>query len=196
IRYGQHYIEKNGSGVLAFINPHGYLDNPTFRGMRWNLLKTFDEIYTIDLHGNTKKRETAPDGSKDENVFDIMQGVSINLFIKTGKKKKDELGKVFHHDLYGLREFKYDYLSAYLLKDIEFKEVANVAPIYFFMNMEFKQQQSYEQGCSLDELFPVNNVGIVTSRDKFVIDETKGILINRIRDFFNLSKDNIQKRYG
>lgn len=85
LRYGQHYIEKNGEGILAFINPHGFLDNPTFRGMRWNLMKTFDKIYTIDLHGNAKKKETAPDGSSDQNVFDIMQGVSINIFVK--KKK-------------------------------------------------------------------------------------------------------------
>jgi type I restriction-modification system DNA methylase subunit len=86
LRYGQHFIEKNGSGILAFINPHGFLDNPTFRGMRWNLLKTFDKIYTIDLHGNSKKKEVCPDGSPDQNVFDIMQGVSINIFVKTGKK--------------------------------------------------------------------------------------------------------------
>jgi type I restriction-modification system DNA methylase subunit len=85
LRFGQHLIEKNGSGILAFINPHGFLDNPTFRGMRWNLLKTFDKIYTIDLHGNAKKKETAPDGSIDQNVFDIMQGVSINIFIKKQK---------------------------------------------------------------------------------------------------------------
>lgn len=196
IRYGQHYIEKNGSGVLAYINPHGYLDNPTFRGMRWNLLKTFDKIYTIDLHGNTKKRETAPDGSKDENVFDIMQGVSINLFVKTGKKKIDELGKVFHHDLYGMREFKYDFLSTYSLKDVDFEEVKNIAPNYFFINKNFEEQEFYEQGFSVNELFPVNSVGIVTSRDKFVIDEKRDILINRIKDFFNLSKDDIQRKYG
>ncbi|NLJ82620.1 MAG: N-6 DNA methylase, partial [Bacteroidales bacterium] len=101
LRYGQYFIEKNGSGVLAFINPHGFLDNPTFRGMRWNLLKTYDKIYTIDLHGNAKKKETAPDGSVDQNVFDIMQGVSINVFVKTGKKKSNELGKVYHFDLFG-----------------------------------------------------------------------------------------------
>ena len=85
IRFGSHLIEKNGEGILAFINPHGYLDNPTFRGMRWHLQKTFDKIYTIDLHGNSKKKETAPDGSADVNVFDIQQGVSINIFVK--KKK-------------------------------------------------------------------------------------------------------------
>src|SRR5210317_1900770 len=111
MRYGQHYIEKNGSGVLAFINPHGFIDNPTFRGMRWNLLKTFDKIYTIDLHGNSKKKEVSPDGTTDNNVFDIQQGVSINIFIKTGLKKENEFGQVFHADLYGTREVKYKVLS-------------------------------------------------------------------------------------
>jgi predicted helicase len=88
IRYGQHFIEKNGEGILAFINNHSFLDNPTFRGMRYNLLKTFDKIYILDLHGNAKKKETALDGSKDENVFDIQQGVSINIFVK--KRKENE----------------------------------------------------------------------------------------------------------
>ncbi|MDP3360320.1 MAG: N-6 DNA methylase [Lutibacter sp.] len=82
IRFSSYLIEKNGEGILAFINPHGYLDNPTFRGMRWHLMQTFDKIYTIDLHGNSKKKETCPDGSTDQNVFDIMQGVSINIFVK------------------------------------------------------------------------------------------------------------------
>jgi predicted helicase len=87
LRYGQHFIEKNGSGVLAFINPHGFLDNPTFRGMRWNLLKTYDKIYTIDLHGNSKKKETAPDGSADINVFDIDARCFNKYFCKNRKEK-------------------------------------------------------------------------------------------------------------
>ncbi len=88
IRFSSHLIEKNGEGILAFINPHGFLDNPTFRGMRWHLQETFDKIYTIDLHGNSKKKETAPDGSPDQNVFDIMQGVSINIFVKKKTNEK------------------------------------------------------------------------------------------------------------
>lgn len=103
IRYGQHFIERNGAGILAFVNPHGFLDNPTFRGMRWNLLKTYDKIYTIDLHGNSKKRETSPDGSVDSNVFDIMQGVSINILVKSEKHRTKQIGKVFHSDLFGTR---------------------------------------------------------------------------------------------
>ena len=88
IRFAESFVEKNGEGVVAYINNHGFLDNPTFRGMRRHLLQTFDSIYIVDLHGNSKKKETTPDGSKDENVFDIQAGVSIQFFIKTGKKKK------------------------------------------------------------------------------------------------------------
>ena len=133
LRYGQHFIEKNGSGVLAFINPHGFLDNPTFRGMRWHLLKTYDKIYTIDLHGNSKKKEIAPDGSADINVFDIQQGVSINVFVKTGKKKANDLGKILHYDLYGKRDIKYDFLNENSIQTIDFNELPNVAPMYFMV---------------------------------------------------------------
>ncbi|WP_241331644.1 type ISP restriction/modification enzyme [Chryseobacterium arthrosphaerae] len=196
IRYGQHFIEKNGSGILAFINPHGFLDNPTFRGMRWNLLKTYDKIYTIDLHGNSKKKEVSPDGSADVNVFDIMQGVSINLFIKTGKKNETELGQVFHYDLFGKREVKYDFLIENSLKKIDFKLLPNIAPNYFFVNKDFGVQEEYDKGFKVNEIFPLNNVGIVTSRDRFVIDEVKNELENRIKDFFNISKIDLQQKYN
>lgn len=162
IRYGQHFIEKNGSGVLAFINPHGFLDNPTFRGMRWHLLKTFDKIYTIDLHGNSKKKETAPDGSPDVNVFDIQQGVSINIFIKTGSKKDNELGKVFHFDLYGKREMKYNFLSEKSLKDIEFIELKPEKPFLLFIPKNNEGIIEFDKGFKLEEVFKVYNTGIVT----------------------------------
>ncbi|MFM6037723.1 MAG: N-6 DNA methylase, partial [Sphaerospermopsis kisseleviana] len=107
IRFGQWRIEKTGYGVLAFITNHGYLDNPTFRGMRQSLMKTFDEIYVLDLHGNSKKKEVCPDGSLDKNVFDIQQGVAIGIFIKYQTKEKNsqkELATVYHADLWGARE--------------------------------------------------------------------------------------------
>lgn len=184
LRYGQHFIEKNGSGILAFINPHGFLDNPTFRGMRWNLLKTYDKIYTIDLHGNSKKKETAPDGSIDQNVFDIMQGVSINIFVKTGKKKASELGRVFHYDLYGKRDLKYDYLIENSINSIEYKELPNVAPNYFFACKNFKEQAAYEKGFRLNDLFNLSNVGIVTSKDAILINSSLTDLINSVEDYY------------
>jgi predicted helicase len=105
IRYGQHFIDKNGSGVLAYISNNSFIDGITHRQMRKHLLESFDKIYILDLHGNAKKQEVCPDGTVDQNVFDIMQGVSINIFIKTGKKKKNDLGQIFHSNLQGKREF-------------------------------------------------------------------------------------------
>ncbi len=183
IRYGQHYIEKNNSGVLAFINPHGFLDNPTFRGMRWNLLRTFDKIYTIDLHGNSNKKESAPDGSVDQNVFDIQQGVSITFFIKTGEKKPDELGKVLHYDVYGKREQKYFFLEQSSLRKIEFEEVQYSQPYYFFVPRDESAREKYEEGFSVQKLFPVDVTGIVTARDSVVIDIDRNMLLQRMQKF-------------
>ena len=196
MRFGQHFIDKNGSGILAFINPHGFLDNPTFRGMRWNLLKSYDKIYTIDLHGNSKKKETAEDGSVDHNVFDIMQGVSINLLIKTGKKKEYELGEVFHYDLFGKREFKYDFLSENDLKTIIFKKLPNVSPNYFFVNKDFEAQSEYDRGFHVSTLFNLNNVGIVTARDNFTIHFTKEKLKSTIDNFLSLENEEARIRFG
>jgi len=180
IRLAQHYIEKKGEGIIGFINPHGYLDNPTFRGMRWNLLKTFDKIYTIDLHGNSKKKETCPDGSKDENVFDIMQGVSINLFVKTGKKGKDEPGKVYHKDLYGLRQQKFDVLNDARIEKIGYKEVQPKAPMYFFVPKDFELEEEYNKGFKVNELFKIYNVGVVTSNDAALVNSDANTLRNNV----------------
>lgn len=198
LRYAQHFIEKSGEGVVAFINPHGFLDNPTFRGMRWNLLKTYDKIYTIDLHGNSKKKETCPDGSPDTNVFDIQQGVSINIFVKTGKKKEDELGKVFHFDLFGKREMKYDFLNQNSLKTINYKELPNIEPNYFFIRRNFEEQNNYDLGFSINKLFTINSVGIVTARDEFTIHNTLDEIKKTIKDFleFDDEKARIQFNLG
>lgn len=190
IRLAQHYIEKQGEGIIGFINPHGYLDNPTFRGMRWNLLKTFDKIFTIDLHGNSKKKETCPDGSKDENVFDIMQGVSINLFVKTGKKKKDELGKVYHKDLYGLRQQKYDFLDGATLENIGYEEMKPMAPMYFFVPKDFGLEEEYNSGINVVDLFSSTNVGVVTANDKVLINQERNSLCINVRDCYNIEISN------
>ncbi|WP_396632873.1 type ISP restriction/modification enzyme [Maribacter sp. R86514] len=165
IRYSQHYIEKNKSGILAFINPHGFLDNPTFRGMRWNLLKTYDKIYTIDLHGNSKKKEVSPDGSVDENVFDIMQGVAVTFFVKT-ENKSNSLAEVFHYDLYGKREDKYAFLNKSSLKNIKFKHLPNVEPMYFMVEKDFSTFKDYEKGFLISDLFIKSGMGIATGNDK------------------------------
>jgi predicted helicase len=196
IRLAQDYIEKNGEGIIGFINPHGYLDNPTFRGMRWNLLKTFDKIYTIDLHGNSKKKETCPDGSKDENVFDIMQGVSINLFVKTGKKAKDELGKVYHKDLYGLRQRKYDFLDKATIENVGYKELNPKAPMYFFVPKDFELQEEYDKGFKIDELFNISSVSVVTANDSVLVDINENNLMKKINEAFGNADKSFIERYS
>ena len=197
IRLAQDYIENNGEGIIGFINPHGYLDNPTFRGMRWNLLKTFDKIYTIDLHGNSKKKETCPDGSKDENVFDIMQGVSINIFVKTGKKNKDELGKVYHKDLYGLRQNKYDFLDTATIDSVGYEEISPKAPMYFFVPKDFGLEEKYNEGFKVDELFKVCLLGPNSHRDDFAISFTYEEAVAKLSDFNNkaISDDKVVEKY-
>jgi predicted helicase len=193
IRFGQHFIDKNRTGVLAFINPHSFLDNPTFRGMRWSLLNSFDKIYTIDLHGNSTKKEVSPDGSVDQNVFDIMQGVSINLFIKTGKKKENELGEIYNYDLYGKREFKYEFLTNNSIKSVPYKKLPNVHPDYFFINKDFGLNDIYSHGFSVKELFVLNGVGICSKRDKIAFQENKNKLLETLHDFKELPEIEIKK---
>ena len=196
IRYGQHHIDRTGEGVLAYINNHSYLDNPTFRGMRWSLLQSFDVIYIIDLHGNSKKKEVAPDGSPDQNVFDIQQGVSVNLFVKTGNKKAGEPAQVFHYDLYGNRKGKYQFLWDHDLTRIGFRELDPQPPQYFFVPKDYRLQAEYDKGISLAELFPVNSVGIVTARDDFTIYHTPQELQASIAEFRSMDDETARSRFS
>ncbi|MBP7434744.1 MAG: N-6 DNA methylase, partial [Bacteroidales bacterium] len=196
IRYGQHYIEKNGSGILAFINPHGFLDNPTFRGMRWNLLKAFDKIYTLDLHGNSNRIEKSPDGSPDVNVFDIQQGVSINIFVKTGKKKVHELGDVYSADLYGKREYKYNFLIENDLTQIDYQKVQPSSPYFFFVNSDNNLFEQYEKGFNVAELIGNYTVGCVTANDGLNISFTKQEQANKIQDLLEMQEVEWRIKYS
>ena len=168
IRLGQYYVEKNGSGILAYISNNSFIDGITHRQMRRSLMDAFDDIYILDLHGNTRKQEVAPDGSKDENVFDIMQGVSINIFVKTGRKVKGELATIYHQELFGTRENKYSTLNDATLSTISWNKLSPTEPYYFFVPKDFSVQDEYERGFKVDELMIVCNSGIQTKRDDFV----------------------------
>lgn len=204
IRLGQYYVNKNEEGVLAYINNHSFLNNPTFRSMRWNLLKSFDKIYILDLHGNSKKKETCPDGSKDENVFDIQQGVSINIFVKTGKKSKNGLAKVFHCDIWGKRQAKYDYLATNTLASVSFKKIKPSAPFYFFVPIDDTWRSEYEKGFYINELMPINATGVVTMGDSFALADAPNILNERLQQFIDTTysakelndKYNLGKNYA
>ena len=137
--------------------------------MRWNLLKTFDKIYTIDLHGNAKKRETAPDGSPDVNVFDIEQGVSINFFIKTRKKRPKDLGEVQHYEVFGERESKYDYLLLNTIESTPYQTVLYQTPHFFFRPKDFKENSLYEKGFKIIDLFLECSLGVLSKNDDIMI---------------------------
>ena len=132
-------------------------------------MQTFDKIYILDLHGNAKKKETSLDGSKDENVFNIQQGVSINIFIKTGKKKSNELAKVYHTELFGEREKKYEYLNNNDFLTAGYKELTPIEPYYFFVPKDFSTQKEYDKGFNLEKLFLINTSGVKTHHDNELV---------------------------
>ena len=164
IRLSESLIERNGEGVLGFITNHGYLDNPTFRGMRWHLLNTFDRIHVLDLHGNAKKKEVTPEGKPDKNVFDIQQGVAIIIAVKTGKKKKGE-AEVWHGDLWGTREAKNTVLEKGQIGKPIAEKIECSAPKYAFARQDDMLRAVYGNGFGLAEFMPENSVGIVTGKD-------------------------------
>jgi predicted helicase len=195
IRYGQHFIDKNGSGVLAYISNNSFLDGITHRQMRKNLMESFDKIYIIDLHGSAKKKEVCPDGSPDNNVFDIMQGVSINIFIKKGKYNK--LGEVYHFDLQGRRDYKYSFLNEKSLIDLKWVKLDSSSPNFFFMQNSMSENKTYINGFKVSEIFSFNNTGIQTGKDSLVVDDNKSILIDRIKEVIESNNENeIRLKYN
>ena len=196
IRYGQHYIDKNGSGVLAYISNNSFIDGITHRQMRKHLLETFDKIYILDLHGNAKKKEVCPDGSPDQNVFDIMQGVSINIFVKTSNKKKTELGEVYHYDLQGKRNHKYETLNNSTISEIKWSKLEFKKPYYFFVPKDFESEEKYKNGFKVDELFIEKVPGIETIRDAITIHFKQDTLKNVVNDFLTLEENEIASKYN
>jgi Type ISP C-terminal specificity domain/N-6 DNA Methylase len=186
LRFSQWKIHKAGHGIVGMITNHSYLDNPTFRGMRQSLMGTFNEIYIIDLHGNSLKKETTPEGGKDENVFDIRQGTSIFIGVKEKGKKGN---KVFASDLFGLREEKYEWLAETKFSKKNYEMAKPEKPFYFLKKDYTQNIKAFLSWVPVQEIFPVNSVGVVTARDEFAIDIDKNGLEQRIRQFKNLKFD-------
>jgi predicted helicase len=195
LAFGQWRIERTGQGVLGFITNHAYLDNPTFRGMRQSLMNTFTDIYILNLHGNAKKKEVAPDGSKDENVFDIQQGVAIGILVK--EPGATSPAKVRYADLWGLRGGKYQALLETDVNDTKWVELMPHSPFYLFVPVNEAESVEYEKEWKVTDISPVNSVGVVTSRDDFVLDFDDEVLRNRIEEFrkASLSDDEIREKY-
>ena len=226
IRFAEMKLNKQKEGgIFGFISNNSFLDNPTFRGMRYSLLKSFDKIYILDLHGNVRKKEISPDGSKDENVFDIMQGVSINIFVRysnsslrersrsnpnkidchASKEARNDniysnsdnsnLAKVYHYDLFGKREDKYKFLFDNNLDNIEWKELKFEAPFFLFIPQNEIIKSEYDRGISVKDMFRISSTGICSQRDSVVIHKTKESVKEIIKDFCNLSKEENIRKY-
>jgi hypothetical protein len=192
IRKAQTTIENACIGVFGFITNHGYLDNPTFRGMRQSLMGTYQRMFLLDLHGNANKKEKSPDGSEDKNVFDIRQGVAICLATRGGVDTS-----IKHADLWGSRETKYAWLSKHHVGNSSFLPLTPDSPYYFFEPQNTDCRAEYDIGWKINEAMPVNSAGFITARDHFVVDFDKEVLLSRIADFANpkLSDSEIRSKY-
>ncbi|WP_120829117.1 type ISP restriction/modification enzyme [Helicobacter pylori] len=182
MRFAQNKIESLGHGLFGFISNNGFLDNPTFRGLRRSLLKCYDELYILNLHGNAKKKEKTPQGAKDENVFNIMQGVSINLFVKSPQATKK---KIHYYDVYGERAEKYAFLAQHDLDSIEWLELTPREPFCLLIPQETRFLDEYEQGFSVQDMFQISSVGIVTGKDKIFIANNTENLKEQVLKYYN-----------
>jgi hypothetical protein len=195
LRLASHYIERNGEGVLGFITSHGYLSDPTLRGMRWEMLRVFDSIHVLDLHGNTNKKERSPDGTSDKNVFDIMQGVAIVVAVRR-KGKSKELARVSHAELWGSREAKNEALWSGGIESDVWEALLPRIPRFPFVPTDERLLEGYEKGVPLDQLFQVLGNGMVTKRDKLCIQPTSGDVWQSMVAFRDEPEDVVRARYA
>ena len=195
IRFAQWRINRTGEGILAFISNNGYLDNPTFRGMRQSLLHEFDAIYILNLHGNSKKKERAPDGSPDENVFDIQQGVAIGLFIKYSHSSVGT-ASVSYADLWGDRESKYAALAEQDVRGVPWQQLSPTKPWHLLVPQAPDLRAEYEQGWSVTHIMAVHGWGIATRKDYLLVDFERDTLVNRFKDIRRLSVSEAMAMYG
>jgi len=195
IRFGQWRIDQTGSGVLAFISNSGYLNNPTFRGMRQSLINCFNTIYILNLHGSVRRDEIPPDNINDRNVFDIQQGVSIVFFIKDSRNNQGTPG-IYYYDLWGERQEKYEWLVNNSFISIDWQKINPQSPFYLFYPVNRRLNIEYQIGYSITDIFKLNSVGVVTARDHFTIDVNKTVLWQRMKDFASIEIEKAREKYS
>lgn len=194
LRFAEWKIDREGEGIVGMITNHSWLDNPTFRGMRWHLLQTYDEIRVLDLHGNSLKRETTPEGDEDENVFDIRQGVAISILVKQEEGEGQGPATVHHEDVWGMRDDKYDWLETHDVETTDWSEITPQEEFYLYVPRDEAALERYNEFPKVTDIFPVNSVSIVTSRDGFVIDFDRTTLEQRVQTFRDTELTNREVR--
>ena len=192
IRFAQWRIDTNKEGVVGLITNNTYLDGLTHRRMRESLMESFTDIYVLNLHGSAKKQEVCPDGSKDENVFDITIGVSISLFVKEPGKSGC---RVHYADLWGRREHKYEMLNKLEVEKIRWKELSPVEPHFFFVPKQMKSSREYEKGWSMQDIFGVSGNGVKTERDRLSIHLEREEIETVVHHFRTLDETSLRFKY-
>lgn len=193
IRFAQWKMDQVDSGIVGMITNHGFLANPTFRGMRQSLMHTFNQVYVLDLHGSSKKKEQTPSGGKDENVFDIKPGVAISVLVK----EKGLARGVFHADMWGTRRAKYEQLLESKKNSIPWREVNPTSPFYLFVPQNRRLVSEYSKCWQLSDIFSESVMGIQTHRDHFAFAYEQGDIERRVRSMLDdtISDTALQERY-
>lgn len=203
IRFAQWRIERTGAGVVGLVTNHGYLDNPTFRGMRRSLMHSFDSLYLLDLHGNAQKHERAPDGTRDENVFDISVGVAVSVLVRSSERNAAE-SRILHADLWGSRRTaeanplagKYAWLLDNSISTTDWHQLEPRSPFYLMVPQDTTHLDEYEAGWRITDAMPIHSNGLITSRDKFVFGFRVDEVADRISDFISSPLEVSRSRYG
>ena len=190
-------LEQTGLGVHGFITNHSYIDNPTFRGLRWALLASFDQVFVLDLHGNLKKKEVTPDGGKDDNIFDIEQGVAIALFVKMSHRAHEvSCARVHHAQCWGARAAKYNWLLARDGEIARWVDVAPRPPFYLFKPFGSAETEEYDKWASVTAIFPTNSVGIVTARDALTVQYSAEDIWRVVSEVAGGDTEELRRKYG
>ncbi len=192
IRFAQWKMDQVEEGVVGIITNHSFLDNPTFRGMRQSLMQTFNQIYILDLHGSSRKKETAPDGGKDENVFDIEQGVCISIMVRKPNLEQ----KIFHADLWGKRQDKYRACLEMDFDQAPWGEIQPNSPFYLFVPQDESLRPIYETGWKITDIYVINGTGIITKRDGLCIKFTENEIWETVRSFERTSTKEAYQKFG
>ena len=183
VRFAEHFIERNGSGIVAMITNNSFLDGRIHRQMRKHLLETFNDIYVLDLHGNSRVNRM----SSDQNVFDIPQGVSINIFVRKSENNK-KLGIVYHSEIFGKRQDKFETLNESDIQKIKWTKLNYVEPNFFFVPKDFEGRNDYERGFSVTDLFNIHSSGATSAKDDLLIKFSK-LEIEELHNSFDSKTD-------
>ncbi|MFC2411482.1 MAG: type ISP restriction/modification enzyme [Bacteroides sp.] len=195
IRLGQHYIERNGRGIVAYVCNNRFLDGRIFFRMREELACAFDSIYIVNLHGSTKVKESVPSGSKDENVFGITLGVCICIMVKSNTRRAG-LSRVYYHDLWGRKQEKFEALGQLRLHDLQRQEISYEPPSYYFTPKDFGLRDEYEEGLKIENIFASGGKnGIETDNDPVCVCATEEMAIQLSNDAIMLNEDSFRHKY-